>query len=380
MADPKYENLPGIDVNGRDVYESADLPEDDQHLASDDLDSTSVEVLDVDTTAAFSKFSGKYVSGAGKDFSGKIQGKHMTGYSTSEYGLAMPGEDETILQKYNRLKIEMGDLLSQVENIKKSKKEGASPPKLLQQIEALNSQLQGNEPSELSKNLSEEVNAEKVIASLKNMSVPSTGKHGSSKADGTYQLYLKPEQEKKQILKSAELEQRLARLEKVLASGSGDVNVLATHATSGSLIDAVEAIEAKLSLLDPEQLPQVDSRLQAILTKVNEINKAHKAGGDQPSEINQKITELYNLVRKWDGVRVGLPQLLSRLQALDALHTKASDFTSAVNHFELTQSQISSQLNTASSTQAQLLEMLKKNAATVETNMAQLQKRMEKLK
>ncbi|EDM16483.1 dynactin 2, isoform CRA_b [Rattus norvegicus] len=44
MADPKYADLPGIARNEPDVYETSDLPEDDQaEFDAEELSSTSVE-------------------------------------------------------------------------------------------------------------------------------------------------------------------------------------------------------------------------------------------------------------------------------------------------------------------------------------------------
>ena len=37
MADSKYANLPGIDTSSKDVYESGDLPEEDQGWKPEEL-------------------------------------------------------------------------------------------------------------------------------------------------------------------------------------------------------------------------------------------------------------------------------------------------------------------------------------------------------
>ncbi|XP_076800584.1 dynactin subunit 2-like [Clavelina lepadiformis] len=381
MADPKYANLPGIDTESKDVYESGDLPEEDQHAAVEELNSTSVEL--VSSEGAFEKFSGKYVSGFGKDFSGRIQSSKVTGYDANQGGLAALGEKETVLQKFNRLKIEVADLVQEVKGISDSTKTGNSPADLVNQIESLQMQLADSSIANLNKEPVEATaNVEKLMAQLKLPSEKTAKITGGQKSDGTgtYQLYLKPDQAQQKKLQVAELEQRLARLEKVLGSGTDKLNILVSHSKDKTLKEAVREIETKLSLFDSEQLPQVDSRLQAILNKVNEINKAHKGSGDQASEVNQKISELYDLSRQWEGVRAALPQLIERLRALDTLHAKASDFSSTLTHLENMQTQITSRLHTSNSTQKDLEEMFSNNIATIEANITQLNKRMADLK
>jgi len=372
MADPKYANLPGIDVDGSDVFECGDLPEDDQHLVQEDVASTSVELVDADTAAAFGRFSGKYISGSGKTVS-----KHAP---ASVYSAAGTGDEETVLQKYNRLKTEVGDLMRDVEKIKQSAKDKASPSEVLRRIDVLNQQLESSGLHEVATDLKAEADVSKVVSTLTDMSSAAGGAStSSSKPDGVYQLYLKPGHAQKQSLKCAELEQRISRLEKILGPESQKMSSLLSHSSDGTLQGALRVMEAKLSLLDPEQLPQVDSRLQAILNKVNEVNKAYKGGGDQPSEVNRKVCELYELTRKWEGVRVGLPKLIERLKALNALHAKASEFTSTMAHLETAQSLITERLDSANAMQKKILDLVRQNTSTIDQNITELKSRVQDL-
>nr|6F38_a Chain a, Dynactin subunit 2 [Sus scrofa]6F3A_a Chain a, Dynactin subunit 2 [Sus scrofa] len=68
MADPKYADLPGIARNEPDVYETSDLPEDDQaefDALQEELTSTSVEHIIVNPNAAYDKFKDKRVGTKG---------------------------------------------------------------------------------------------------------------------------------------------------------------------------------------------------------------------------------------------------------------------------------------------------------------------------
>ena len=377
MTDPKYANLPGIDTESKDVYECGDLPEDDQHYVPEESSDTIVEV--VDSKTSFEKFSGKYVSCIGKDFSGRLQNRNLMGYDAGGFGLAPPGDKETIFQKLNRLKIEVGELLEDVAKIKTAPTPELSPAAMMGQVRSLQSQLDGVELSEADeKSLADGLNVSKILTNLQARSNEKS-KSSSTEDCGSYELYLRPGEQEKKALQVSQLEQRVARLEKVLGTSSSSLNVVTAHAAGGSLHDAVQIMETKLSLLDPEQLPRVDSRLQAILSKVNEINKAHKPSDEAATAVNKKVSELYETVQKWEGVRGALPLMVERLSALDTLHAKASDFSATLSHLEAVQAKIKSRLDSADAAQKKLDQALTENLATVESNVAKLNQRVSSI-
>ena len=372
MADPKYANLPGIDTDSKDVYECGDLPEDDQDFQEKDAESTSVEI--VDSKGSFDKFSGKYVSNFGKDF---YAGK--SGYDVGGLGLAPSGDEETVFQRFNRLKIEVNELSQSVDKIQASKSEEVNVLNMAQQVRELQAQLEGVEINDVSgDSLSARLQVEEILAKLQKQ--PKEAKSAAAKGqDGLYQLFLTPGQQNTQDMRLHDLERRIAKIEKTVGSESAELNLLTAHAKTGTLHGAVEAMGAKLSLLDPEQLPQVDSRLQGILTKVNEINKSHKSTGESPSDLNKKIGDLYEMMRRWEGVRGALPLLLERLRALDSLHAKASDFAATLSHLESVQARITSQLDQTNAAHLKLDGMLKENLSVVEKNFVQINKRINSL-
>ncbi|MBV98760.1 Dynactin subunit 2, partial [Eschrichtius robustus] len=121
MADPKYADLPGIARNEPDVYETSDLPEDDQaEFDAEELTSTSVEHIIVNPNAAYDKFKDKRVGTKGLDFSDRIGKTKRTGYESGEYEMLGEGlgVKETPQQKYQRLLHEVQELTTEVEKIK----------------------------------------------------------------------------------------------------------------------------------------------------------------------------------------------------------------------------------------------------------------------
>ncbi|KAF7664570.1 hypothetical protein LDENG_00169530 [Lucifuga dentata] len=149
MADPKYANLPGIAFNEPDVYETGDLPEDDQaQFESEELCSDSVERIVVNPNAAYDKFKDKHVSSKGLDFSDRISKSRRVGYESGEYEILGEGcgVKETPQQKYQRLVNEIQELTQEVDAIQATTKEShaeerLTPVVLAQQAAQLKQQL-----------------------------------------------------------------------------------------------------------------------------------------------------------------------------------------------------------------------------------------------
>ena len=373
MADSKYANLPGIDTSSKDVYESGDLPEEDQGWKPEELNSSSVEVVQIGTQEAFDHFNQKYVSG---DFNVKPSSGKTKGYSSVD-------QSETMLQKYHRLQIEVETLMQDASAIQGSKKSSENNkqgvPDLLGKIQNLELQLKSSNLKAFSE---EEFSFDRSESVLNALSVPPSGKNKQSSSatmkDGSYQVYLKPDDNQKQLKRISMLEQRLANLENVVGtSDGGQPAILAPHSKSLALHECVQLMETKLSLLDHEKLPEVDTRLQAILTKVNDINKALK--NDSAADANKKTSELYETVQNWKQVQSALPHILTRLKDTEALHKKAHDFSSSLAELESAQTQIIAQLDSSSAFQKELKEMFQKNIDTVQANVSQINKRLNDL-
>jgi len=375
MADSKYANLPGIDTSSKDVYESGDLPEEDQGWKPEELNSSSVEVVQIGTQEAFDHFNQKYVSG---DFNVKPSAGKTKGYSSLD-------QSETMLQKYHRLQIEVEALMQDASTIQGSKKSSENDkqgvPDLLGKIQNLELQLKSSNLKAFSE---EEFSFDRSESVLNALSGPSSGgkdKQSSSATlkDGSYQVYLKPDDGQKQLKRISMLEQRLANLENVVGtSDGGQPAILAPHSKSLALHECVQLMETKLSLLDHEKLPEVDTRLQAILTKVNDINKA-LSKSDSAADANKKTAELYETVQNWKQVQSALPHILTRLKDTEALHKKAHDFSSSLAELESAQTQIIAQLDSSSTFQKELKEMFQKNIDIVESNVSQINKRLNDL-
>nr|XP_028577140.1 dynactin subunit 2 isoform X2 [Podarcis muralis] len=404
MADPKYADLPGIARNEPDVYETSDLPEDDQaefDAELEELTSTSVEHIIVNPNAAYDKFKDKRVGTKGLDFSDRISKTKRTGYESGDYEMLGEGlgVKETPQQKYQRLLHEVQELTAEVEKIKSTAKESAAeekltPVALAKQVASLKQQLVSTHLEKLlgpdaAINLTDPDGAlaKRLLIQLetaKSTKVPpASGKSPAKTAAGpgnmvTYELHSRPEQDKfSQAAKIAELEKRLAELEATVRCEQDVQNPLSVGLQGTSLMQTVEILQAKVSSLDVATLDQVEARLQSVLGKVNEIAK-HKATVED-ADTQSKVHQLYDTVQRWSPLASSLPEVVQRLVAVRQLHEQAMQFGQLLTHLDTTQQMISNSLKDNASLLTQVQKTMKENLATVEDNFATINARVQKL-
>uniref|UniRef100_A0A8C7ZVC3 Dynactin 2 (p50) n=1 Tax=Oryzias sinensis TaxID=183150 RepID=A0A8C7ZVC3_9TELE len=383
MADPKYANLPGIAFNEPDVYETGDLPEDDQaQFESEELCSDSVERIVVNPNAAYDKFKDKHVNTKGLDFSDRISKSRRVGYESGNFEILGEGcgVKETPQQKYQRLVNEIQELTQEVDAIQaaateSSAEERLTPVVLAQQAAQLKQQLVSAHLDTLLGpqahiNLADPDGA--LARRLLTQLEVAKGPHGSTAGDGKaaasakapdgvvlYELHSRPEQEKFN---------QSAKLTNLPSAGLNFETVTA---------DTIEILQAKVSALDSATLDQVEARLQSVLGKMNEIAK-HKAAIED-AETQNKVSQLYDVVQKWDAVSTSIPQVVQRLVAVKELHEQAMQFGQLLTHLDTTQHMINNSLKDNSTLLTQVQKTMKENLVAIEENFAALDQRMKKL-
>ncbi|XP_053564165.1 dynactin subunit 2 [Bombina bombina] len=399
MADPKYADLPGIARNEPDVYETSDLPEDDQaEFDAEELSSTSVEHIIVNPNAAYDKFKDKKVGTKGLDFSDRISKSKRTGYESGDYEILGEGTGlkETPQQKYQRLLHEVQELAQEVEAIQSTVKESAleeklTPVALAKQVATLKQQLVSTHLEKLlgpdaainltdpdgalAKRLLTQLDAVKTI---KGVDGKSPGKSSALESTVTYELHCRPEQNKfSHAAKVAELEKRLGELEAAVKCDQDSQNPLTVGLQGSNLMDTVEILQGKVNMLDVASLDQVEARLQSVLGKMNEIAK-HKAAIED-ADTESKVHQLYDIVQKWDSMSSTLPQVVQRLVTLKQLHEQAMQFGQLLTHLDITQQMISTSLKENTAGLAMVQKAMKENLATVEDNFSSIDSRIKKL-
>ncbi|XP_052665219.1 dynactin subunit 2-like isoform X2 [Harpia harpyja] len=399
MADPKYSDLPGIARNEPDVYETSDVSKDDQaNFEAEELTSTSVEHLIINSNAAYEKFRDKRLSTEGVDFSDCISRPRTTGYKSGEYEILGKGlgAKETPQQRYQRLQHEVQELVREVEQIqstvKEVVKEELTPMASARQVEGLKQQLVSSHlekllgpaaaidfadpKSALAKRLLQQL---EVVKCSKVAPRKTPDKAPAPTGDAvTFELYWQPEQDHfAQTAKITMLEKRLAQLEAVVWCEPDSQNPLLVGLKGTSLVETVQVLQAKVNILDVAVLDQVEARLQSVLRKVNEIAK-HKATV-QDDNTQSKIHQIYETMQHCDPVASTLPDVVQRLVTLRDLHEQATQFGQVLMHLDTTQQDTVGALKANTMLLAKVQQTMKENLAVVEDNFVDIDARVKRL-
>ncbi|KAL9966220.1 hypothetical protein ACROYT_G024263 [Oculina patagonica] len=394
----KYSELPGID-NQPDVYETPDVVEKSEQNGDSSAQNgdESVQVLKIDAKEAFEKFSGKYLDPGDADFSGQCGPRQMQGYATkTEYEILGEGvAKETPQNKFNRLQHEIRELAEELEQIKgtvqdEQEEKKLSPVLLSQEVQTLQKQLEdlhlvnvlGKEAltvastpqAGLSQRLQTQLESFKTAEAV--------GGKQTKSDDGcvTYELFYKPEHAKfNQLSKISEMEQRVQKLETVLGSDPTHLSSITAdlEIKEKNLLAAASALEAKVALLDANHIEHVDARLQGILHHVSVLTEKKEEAENAAKQ--SKVTELYELLNKWDSFVDVVPDLITRLQSLKALHEQASQFGQSLLELDSSQSALNSQMHGQAKLLNELEDSFKSNVAVIESNCERVEARVNAL-
>ena len=393
MADPKYANLPGIAVDQPDLYETCELPESDQHQDFDIEESDAVETLHISTNEAFGQFKGKHLDTANVDFSDRIRKNKQKGYIawTGDYELAGKGEEETLDQKYQRLNCEVRQLLDDLEDLKNSgateKVGNQSLVGLAKQTAMLQDQLSGMKLEEyLGSNPVKDLQdpngstKKKLLTQIEQLK---TGKPEASKQKANdeimYELLMKPDTSKlEEQQRLAVFESRLEALEKTLGPTPEKMSVLSVETNTKNVTSAISVLNSRLGLLEPAHLDHVEGRLAALLQKLNTINE--KKTGLEDTEKNNKIAELYEMVTANQSVALALPEVVDRLDSLQALHEQSLQFSKTLLQLDNLQQKLQSNLSTNEKILQETQTKFSQNLDTIQKNFDAMDQRVNKLK
>jgi len=383
MADDnKYADLPGIDYNSATCFETKDCPE--PTFTRGGTDSNIVEEIKVDLAAAQEKFGKDILKTAHADFSDSIAKERHGGYELGqrEYELLSCTTNETPLQRFQRLKVELNEFGTELENMKEEDVKETDHIALAEQVR------------KLSKNLSE-MKVEQMIGKLK-MKEPGHGaltkqltnqissfkdksaKEGGSAGVVTYEVHYRGDHAKfAEAAKLAALDKRIGELEKGLGK---DTKVLASITSDmapseKNVMGAINNLQVKLSLIDPNDYTHLDTRLQAVLHKMEQL----KARSKEIPEPNNKVGEVFDMLRKVEPVVSTLPDIVERLTALKSLHEQATTLAGNLTQLESTQSNITKSISQQESLLKKVEENISGNMMTIVNNCTNLNTRIDKL-
>lgn len=305
-----------------DVFETENKEPETSEFYEEEPENECIERFHINPFQYYRSFKSKTISDQQPDFSDKITKKGVRrGYDlrSMEYATELGGygEKESPRETCNRLQAEINDFITELTALQAdssvSKEEKEEYEAITNIVDSSKKLLDGLRHELV---LGKETTNKSAESDIKNLikDVEGYKKGGVSSSIKTI-----TDNDLARTTRIAELEYRLHELESVVGAKPEKLSRLASSLGTTNLLVAVQQISTKAALLQPSQLDVIEGRLATISAKMDAINE--KASGTaQDSAREQKISELYDLAKATEPVVQILPDILQRMQALEALH------------------------------------------------------------
>ncbi|KAL5247516.1 hypothetical protein ACHWQZ_G019409 [Mnemiopsis leidyi] len=363
------------------VFETKDVPI-PEYVQNAGHDSNVIEEIQLDLAAAQSKFGKDDVNAKNVDFSDNVMKTHTSGYGIGQvqYELLSCGTNETPLQRYQRLKLEISEFSADLEKLKAENVDTANNVKLAEEVRKLSNNLSEMKVEQMVGNLKLKEPGHSVLTKQLESQIATfkekSAKEGTSAGSLTYEVHYRGDHAKfAEAAKLAALEKRIADLEKNMGKDLKLLSTISADSAEKNLMGAINNIQTKLSLIEPSDYTHIDTRLQAVLHKMDLLKSKAK---DIP-ETNNKITEVYDSVRKIEPVISILPNIVDRLSALKVLHEQAAQFASNLTTLETTQANVTKNLANQSALLKKVEDNISENLKQITENCANVNARIDKI-
>ncbi|KAI8372232.1 Dynamitin-domain-containing protein [Choanephora cucurbitarum] len=210
--------------------------------------------------------------------------------------------------------------------------------------------------------------------------------------------------------KLSDIDERIARIEKLVGSSSGQaLDELPSTLASASLINALARMEQQVAVLaQPRQLEMVARRVKGLISDLDRLNElrsgrketaavmgfglsnnlngqnnanpntdANKEGNS--ADVEAKVNKLFTTLEKVDPLLNLTPVLLTRLKALQGLHSEAASFGQSVKVISEEQTRMTDELKSLTSTCELLNKSLQDNDESISGNIKVIDDRMTEL-
>jgi len=345
-ADPKYAGLPGIAVDQPDMYETVEGGDREEHEDS----STSTEEGETLHLASLS-WLGDMEVGAG------------------------PGTKETILQKFARLRCEVGELADELNSLTESVRESGHMEGLNIQVQDLSRQLESCQVEGSGQGgVDNKVTVEMLSKQIQDMQCGSEGIKAED--GGVYQLYLSAGD--KASLDISSVDGRLAALEKVVGTERvSDRKMLSAQTDGKSLARAVDMLASRKSFMQQQHVDHVEGRLAALTYKMNAIGEQKVAV--EMANREDKVTRLVDMVASQATLASVLPDLVERMELVGGVQESAKEWRHVLDSAEQQQKETGKLLEDTNNLVKETRECFDTNLNTVADKFAELQKKLQEI-
>ncbi|KAK6018251.1 Dynamitin [Ostertagia ostertagi] len=328
-----------MSVTGKeDVYESEDLPESEQFINSfsarstvDSTDNENIELIHLDIDAARKRFKDR-----------TLNTQNMTSPTQSLKGEGNRMEvqctysEPELLSRIHRIACEIDELAQQLQE------DSAKTTPMVNEssLAALAEELKG-------------VKVSKVSGGAPVSKEKETPAKSDKSADG----------------KLLSLEQRLRRIETLVGE---------TDPCRQPIADFMEDIRFRLDALNPSYIEGMETRLNSILSKLDQVDDKRQKSVD--GEMETKVNDLLELMSKWDVVCAAMPSNLKKIQGLHRLHEQAQHFSERLSQLIGVRDQIEKAIAADRMAMCELQVKAKEDISAVLGQIANLEERLKAIK
>jgi len=343
-ADPKYAGLPGIAVDQPDMYETV------EGGAREELEDSSTSTEEETLHLASLSWLGDMEVGAG------------------------PGTKETILQKFARLRCEVGELADELNSLTESVRESGHMEGLNIQVQDLSRQLESCQVEGSGEGVDSKVTVEMLSKQIQDMQGGREGIKGEE--GGVYQLYLSAGE--KASLDISSVDGRLAALEKVVGTERvSDRKMLSAQTDGKSLSRAVDMLASRKSFMQQQHVDHVEGRLAALTYKMNAIGEQKVAV--EMANREDKVTRLVDTVASQAALASVLPDLAERIELVGGVQDSAKEWGHVLDTAEQQQKETGKLLQDTNKLVKETRECFDSNLNTVADKFAELQKKLQEI-
>lgn len=369
------DSLPGIVTDQPEIFEYEPPPSDDTGVSDLDLinqpTDEAISIIDIPMKEAFSFFS-KNEQQIFKKFYVKNHGEF-------EIGPSKP-EDETDDERYNRLVVEVNDLLNKFQTDKATRSElvaSCSLPskELTNNLEVLSQQLKALEfaAQDGSINLTQAgfIETKNKLQKLK------LSENDTDDDQNVNNIRSSINSEMANDIKMKALEKRINMLENILGYNEEKEQNLLKTTKCDSLIDAADTLSSWLSLFKSDSIQRVNREISYLTQRLEAVETEQTAEENKlDPQAKSKLDQLYSLVTASDKHRAIVPTIIHRLTAMEELQQKAAQVVTTVNYIEQVQEQIVDNLQWNKDELIRLNEMFSTNLEHIKAVSNDIDKRI----
>ncbi|CAH8597947.1 unnamed protein product [Schistosoma haematobium] len=361
-----------------------------KETVEDTMSAREIEVVKLSVSEAHRRFAGCKVDSSNVDFSDSISGNGKIGYAIErdQYDFFSPEskDKESFVNRFQRLQTETHQLISDIQSVSDQNnlnpKEPISTAQLLSCAEMLSEKLTTINRDELfticadSSDTVGQTLHSKILRQIDEFKPEKSTSRSPKKSNHLiYEIYdRKSSIQQSDAEKVADIDRRIHRIEALI--GQPDPNkltALTADTTTHGLLEACSRLSARSSLFQQGYLDMIEARLASLQGKLQAVTEKREAIADY--DMQNKIAELYELVKKWNDVAESLPVIVERLSTLKSLHEEASQFSQSLCTIESSQKNVEGSLSSYTKLLEEVqnnviknMEVIKDNFTTIESH------------